>query len=47
MYKIMGMNADGIREEIDSTDDCNEVDYLVDNYKMAFGETWDIWYETK
>lgn len=45
MFKIKGMSTDGIVETIDTTDDENDAIYLVSEYSMAFGSSWDVWYE--
>jgi len=44
MYKIMGKSNFGT-EEIDRADELSEAIYLVDEYAMAYGNGWEIWFE--
>jgi len=43
---IMG-RLEGNVEEIDRADDKDEARYLVQEYRMAFGPDWSIWYTRK
>ena len=45
MITIMGSYDYGEAEEIDTTDTREGADYLLDEYRMAFGEGWIIWTE--
>lgn len=45
MLYIKGVSPDGIIEIIDECNTIQEAVYLVGEYKMAFGDRWDIWYE--
>ena len=42
MYIIIGV-CQGRKEEIDTAKDKKEADYLVNEYKMAFGKGWRIY----
>ena len=44
-YVIMGRYKDN--NESEQLDLCNEdeIDYLVGEYQMAFGNDWDVWSE--
>jgi len=42
MYKIMGTYR-GHTEEIDCCDSAEEANYLAHEYRMAFGDKWQIW----
>lgn len=44
MIKIMGSH-NGVAEWIDETDNTEDAEYLVNEYRMAFGSQWVIWYE--
>lgn len=43
-YKIMG-KYQGETEEIDMATSKNEADYLISEYRMAYGKDWKIWAE--
>lgn len=42
MYKIMGKYKGRI-EEIDTADDHKEAEFLLGEYRMAFGPDWTLW----
>ena len=44
MYKIMGKYR-GSTEQIDETDKEATADFLVSEYRLAFGNGWTIWKE--
>ena len=41
-FKIMG-KYQGKTEEIDTAEDEQNADYLVGEYRMAFGSDWQVW----
>jgi hypothetical protein len=43
MYKIMGKYDNHDVEELDSADTKQEAEYLVGEYRLAFGTGWEIW----
>lgn len=43
-YKIMG-KYQGETEEIDMATSKDEADYLISEYRMAYGRDWKIWAE--
>jgi hypothetical protein len=43
-YTIYGSYR-GNTEEIDTAEDLTSAEYLVGEYKLAYGKDWDIWYE--
>ena len=46
MYKIMGCYNSVEPEELDSTDYSDNAEYLLGEYKMAFGDNgWEIYIE--
>jgi len=42
MYKIIGIYR-GQKEEIDTATTKQEADYLVNEYRIAFGDAWIIY----
>ncbi len=46
MWFIKGMNNDGVVEIIDECQSESEGMFLVNEYRMAFGDGWSIWIET-
>jgi hypothetical protein len=44
MYKIIGIYR-GKKEVIDTAKDLTEANYLVNEYRMAYGPTWTIYYK--
>ena len=44
MFIIMGQYQGRDAEEIDTADNQKSAEYLVAEYKMAFGEHWHIWF---
>jgi len=44
MYVIIGKYG-GEEEELDRIGNVEEAEYLVEEYRMAFGSDWDIWFE--
>lgn len=42
MFKIFG-EYKGKQELLDETDSFVEAEYLVEEYKLAFGDRWAIW----
>jgi hypothetical protein len=45
-YAIMGSYKGKPAEQIDTAVDIEDANYLVGEYKMAFGRGWEIWYES-
>jgi hypothetical protein len=43
-FRIMGRSAAG-KEELDTATGQDQADYLVREYRMAFGAGWSIWAE--
>jgi len=46
MFKIMGRYM-GRTEEIDSAETKKDAEYLLREYKLAFGRAWKLWIEEK
>jgi hypothetical protein len=46
MYIIYG-KYNGEVEEIDEADDLKTAQYLVGEYRLAFGADWKIWHQRK
>jgi len=44
MYKIMGRSRYGT-EQLDESDSKQNAEYLLTEYKLAFGPAWEIWIE--
>jgi len=44
-YIIMGQLGSRTPEKLDSADGEHDADYLVKEYRMAFGPKWKIWKE--
>lgn len=44
-YVIMGQLGSRTPERLDTADDDHSADYLVNEYKTAFGPKWKIWKE--
>jgi hypothetical protein len=42
MLKIMG-RYNGVTEELDTAKDQQEAEYLLGEYRLAFGAGWTIW----
>lgn len=42
--KIMG-RYQGITEELDTANNESSAEYLINEYRMAFGSEWHIWQE--
>jgi hypothetical protein len=42
MFKIMG-KYQGKTEEIDSAETRSEADYLLGEYRLAYGAGWKLW----
>ena len=42
MFQIMGKPKGGEWEDLDTADDEDERDYLIDEYRTAFGPDWTI-----
>ena len=43
MYKIMGRYGNGRAEEVDSADTRKEAEYLLAEYRLAYGAGWRLW----
>jgi hypothetical protein len=43
MYKIMETYSSGQTEEIDTADTREEAEFLLGEYRMAFGSDWKLW----
>jgi len=43
--KIMGRYGQGEAEELDTANNENSAEYLIAEYRMAFGAGWHIWQE--
>lgn len=43
-FRILGRSR-GPTEELDTADDASSADYLVGEYRLAFGAGWSIWKE--
>ncbi len=41
-FKIMGKHK-GETEQLDTAEDRQERDYLLGEYRLAFGSAWTIW----
>lgn len=41
-YKIMGRYQRDEWEELDTSENSQDADYLVQEYRMAFGTEWEI-----
>jgi hypothetical protein len=44
MYNIVGIYK-GEKEVIDSSDNLTEANYMLTEYKKAFGPEWTLWIE--
>lgn len=44
MFIIKGRYR-GVTEELDSADTEFEAEYLVNEYQLAYGNDWSVWYE--
>lgn len=42
-YRIMGRYRGGKVEQLDSASDHKEVEYLLQEYRLAYGAGWSIW----
>ena len=42
MFKIMGKYRQMPWEEVDEAEDKDEADYLLKEYKLAYGEGWKL-----
>lgn len=45
MYKIMGKYKSLPAEEIDEAEDISNAEYLLGEYRLAYGCDWRVWYE--
>ena len=43
MHKIIGV-SEGTKEVIDTAETTEEAEYLVGEYRLAFGKGWNIYY---
>jgi len=46
-YKIVGIYQGNKRETIDTAKDLAEAEYLVAEYRLAFGSDWRIYYSRR
>lgn len=42
-YKIMGRYEGADTEEIDTTETKEEAEYLLSEYRLAYGNGWQLW----
>ena len=47
MYTLMGKYKNGRQEEIDTAETKHDADYLLQEYRLAFGPAWLLWIESK